>query len=53
VASALITFFGLVMDMGHYGVFKLPKYTTRPKECSARDPIIFIAVGVIVKWWFF
>jgi hypothetical protein len=53
VVLALITVFGyMVTDMGHYGLFKLPKYTTAPEKvfCGAT---LLIVIGVIVKWWFF
>jgi hypothetical protein len=53
VVLALITVFGyMVTDMGHYGLFKLPKYTTVPERvfCAAT---LLIVIGVIVKWCFF
>jgi len=53
VVLALITVFGyMVTDMGHYGLVKLPKYTTTPEKVFCTATLV-IVIGVIVKWWFF
>lgn len=53
VVLALIIIFGYMLtDMGHYGVFKLPKYTTRPENLLFACTLLSV-LGLIVKWCFF
>jgi len=53
VVLGLITVFGYMLtDMGHYGVFKLPKYTTMPEKLIFVGTMLTV-VGLIVKWSFF
>lgn len=53
VVLALIIVFGyMVTDMGHYGLFKLPRYTTAPEKALCAATLLLV-IGVIVKWWFF
>jgi Na+/H+-dicarboxylate symporter len=50
---ALITVFGYMLtDMGHYGVFKLPKYRTTA-ERFLFAATLFTVLGLIAKWYFF
>lgn len=53
VVLALITVFGYMLtDMGHYGVFKLPKYRTKPERVFFALTLLTV-LGLIVKWYFF
>jgi hypothetical protein len=50
---ALITVFGYMLtDMGHYGLFKLPKYRTNSERMLFAATLV-IVLGLIVKWCFF
>ena len=50
---ALITVFGYMLtDMGHYGLFKLPRYRTN-SERLLFAPTLVTVLGLIVKWCFF
>ena len=53
VVLALITVFGYVLtDLGHYGLFKLPKYRTTSERVFFAATLVTV-LGMIVKWWFF
>jgi len=53
VVLALITVFGYMLtDMGHYGLFKLPKYRTNSERMLFAATLV-IVLGLIVKWRFF
>jgi hypothetical protein len=53
VVLALITVFGYMLtDMGHYGVFKLPKYRTAPEKFLFSCTLLTV-LGLIVKWYLF
>jgi len=53
VVLALITVFGYMLtDMGHYGLFKLPKYTTNSERILFAATLVTV-LGLIVKWCFF
>ncbi|MGC2324462.1 MAG: hypothetical protein WA463_17645 [Terriglobales bacterium] len=53
VVLALITVFGYMLtDMGHYGVFKLPKCRTKPERVFFALTLLTV-LGLIVKWYFF
>lgn len=53
VVLALISVFGYMLtDMGHYGVFKLPKYRTAPERFLFASTLLTV-LGLIVKWRFF
>ncbi len=50
---ALVAVFGYMLtDMGHYGVFKLPKYRTAPEVFLFASTVLTL-LGLIVKWCFF
>jgi hypothetical protein len=38
--------------MGHYGVFKLPKYRTAPEKFLFSCTLLTV-LGLIVKWYLF
>jgi len=53
VVLALVTVFGYMLtDMGHYGVFKLPKYRTKPERVFFAGTLLTV-LGLIVKWYLF
>ncbi len=53
VVLGLIIIFGYMLtDIGHYGVFKLPKYTTVPEKLLFALTLI-IVLGLVVKWHFY
>lgn len=53
VVLGLVTVFGYMLtDMGHYGVFKLPKYKTTPEKLIFAGTMLTV-VGLIVEWSFF
>ncbi len=53
VVLALVTVFGYMLtDMGHYGVFKLPKYRTASEKALFVATLLTV-LGLIVKWHFF
>lgn len=53
VVLALIVIFGYMLtDLGHYGVFKWPKYVTRPEKFLFAGTMLAVLV-LIVKWSFF
>lgn len=53
VVLALITVFGYMLtDMGHYGLFKLPKYITNSERMLFAATLVTV-LGLIVKWCFF
>lgn len=53
VVLALITVFGYMLtDMGHYGLFKLPKYITNSEGMLFAATLVTV-LGLIVKWCFF
>ena len=53
VVLALITVFGYMLtDMGHYGLFKLPKYRTNSERILFAATLVTV-LGLIVKWCFF
>jgi hypothetical protein len=53
VVLALVTVFGYMLtDLGHYGVFKLPKYRTIPERIFFALTLLTV-LGLIVKWQFF
>jgi len=50
VVLALIVIFGYMLtDLGHYGVFRLPKYTTRPEKLLFAGTLLAV-LALIVKW---
>ena len=53
VVLALIVIFGYMLtDLGHYGVFKWPKYRTRPEKFLFAGTLLMV-LAMIVKWYFF
>ncbi len=53
VVLALIVIFGYMLtDLGHYGVFKWPKYETRPEQFLFAATLLAV-FALIVKWYFF
>jgi len=53
VVLALITVFGYMLtDMGHYGLFKRPKYGTNSERILFAATLVTV-LGLIVKWCFF
>lgn len=53
IVLALIVIFGYMLtDMGHYGVFKLPKYRTGPEKFLFVATLVTV-VGLVVKWYLF
>lgn len=51
IVMALIIIFGYMLtDMGHYGLFKLPKYRTGPEKFVFVSTLVTVAV-LIVKWY--
>jgi hypothetical protein len=53
VVLALITvFIYMLTDMGHYGVFKLPKYGTTTERFLFAATLLSV-LGLIAKWYFF
>lgn len=53
VVLALIVIFGYMLtDLGHYGVFKWPKYETRPEKFLFAATLLAV-LALIVKWYFF
>jgi hypothetical protein len=53
VVLALIVIFGYMLtDLGHYGVFKWPKYTTRPEKLLCAGTLL-VVFALILKWYFF
>ena len=53
IVLALVIVFGYMLtDMGHYGVFKLPKYRTAPENFLFAATLLTI-FGLIAKWYFF
>lgn len=53
VVLALITVFGYMLtDMGHYGLFKLPKYITNSERMLFAATLVTV-LGLIVKWCFY
>lgn len=53
VVLALITVFGYMLtDLGHYGVFKLPKYRTTIEGFLFAATLLTV-LGLIAKWYFF
>jgi hypothetical protein len=53
VVLALITVFGYMLtDMGHYGLFKLPKYRTSTEKILFAATLLGV-IGLIAKWYFF
>jgi hypothetical protein len=53
VVLALIVIFGYMLtDLGHYGVFKCPKYITRPEKLLFAGTLLAV-LALIVKWYFF
>lgn len=53
VVLALVIVFGYMLtDMGHYGVFKLPRYRTS-SESRLFVATLVVALGLLVKWCFF
>lgn len=52
VVLALITVFGYMLtDLGHYGVFKAPRYKTKAELFWLVGTVVVIA-GCITKWCF-
>jgi hypothetical protein len=50
VVLALIVIFGYMLtDLGHYGVFKWPKYKTRPEKLLFAGTLLAV-LALIVKW---
>ena len=50
---ALIVIFGYMLtDLGHYGVFKWPKYITRREKFLFAGTMLMV-LGMIVKWYLF
>jgi hypothetical protein len=50
---ALITVFGYMLtDMGHYGVFKPPKFRTTTERFLFAATLLTV-LGPIAKWYFF
>jgi hypothetical protein len=53
VVLALIVIFGYMLtDLGHYGVFKWPKYETRAEKFLFAATLLGV-LALIVKWYFF
>ena len=53
VVLALIVIFGYMLtDLGHYGVFKCPKYITRPEKLLFAGTLLAV-LALIVEWNFF
>jgi len=53
VVLALIVIFGYMLtDLGHYGVFRWPKYRTRPEKFLFTGTLLMV-LAMIVKWCFF
>jgi hypothetical protein len=47
----LITIFGyMLIDMGHYGLFKLPRYHTMP-ERSLFIATLVTVIAMVLKWF--
>jgi len=40
----------MLTDMGHYGLFKLPKYRTVPEWCLFIGTVVTV-VALVVKWF--
>ncbi|MGA9641841.1 MAG: hypothetical protein WBQ72_10625 [Terriglobales bacterium] len=50
VVLALIVIFGYMLtDLGHYGVFRWPKYTTRPEKLLFAGTLLAV-LALIAKW---
>ena len=42
----------MLTDLGHYGVFKWPKYITRPEKFLFAGTMLMV-LAMIVKWHLF
>jgi hypothetical protein len=53
VVLALIVIFGYMLtDLAHYGVFRWPKYETRPEKFLFAATLLAV-LALIMKWYFF
>jgi hypothetical protein len=42
----------MLIELGHYGIYQPPKYTTRSEKffCIAT---VLIVIGLAARWWLF
>ncbi len=48
---ALLAVYGyMLIELGHYGVFQRPKYTTRSEKVISAALLVVVG-GLVIRWW--